>query len=484
MKLGRREAIQLGMGAVIGVSMTGCESLEQRFTKPVLPTTPWVPTSMASPEARLLNRIGFGPNPSDLATVRSMGESNYIEQQLNPDGIAEPAILTYRVRSLNDTLSADPGILFDIDDRVLVATLRQATTLRAVYSKKQLFERMVNFWTDHFNIYEGKGEGPQLKVIDDRETIRKHAFGKFRDLLGASARSAAMLGYLDNRINEKRHPNENYAREVMELHTLGVNGGYTQNDVQEVARCLTGRTTQTHWHRAAFSFNPSMHDNGKKTVLGVTIPTGGGISDGEHVLDMLASHPSTAGHISRKLCRFFLGDTSDVLIDRVAAEFRRTDGDIKATLRPILSSPQLMSGPPQFKRPFDYIVSALRAVNADTDGGPGIQTSLEQLGQPLFGWPRPDGFPEKTQPWMGNMLGRWNVALSLASGQISNTHVDLDELVRSGGSSNRSGTEVLSEIILGGDGNSAKSILTAADAMRPVAEQTAILLMSPAFQYR
>lgn len=484
MKLGRRQAIQLGAGALAGLSMTGCESLEQRFTKPVMPSTGWMPTSLASPEARLLNRIGFGPSPSDLATVRSMGAANYIEEQLNPDTIAEPPILTYRVRSLNDVLSGDAGILFDIDDRVLVATLRQATTLRAIYSRKQLFERTVNFWTDHFNIYEGKGEGPQLKVIDDRETIRKHTFGKFRDMLGASARSAAMLGYLDNRINEAGHPNENYAREIMELHTLGVNGGYTQRDVQEVARCLTGWTTQTHWHRSAFTFNPSMHDSGKKTVLGVTIPAGGGISDGERVLDILASHPSTAGHISRKLCHFFLGSESDEIIDQVAAEFRRTDGDIKATLRPILNSPLLISGQPQFKRPFDYIVSAMRALNADTDGGPGVQTSLEQLGQPLFGWPRPDGFPDKTQPWMGNMLGRWNVALALTSGQISNTHVDLRALVPSVIGADKNSATLLAEIILGGDGPSARHSADAAAPMTSLAEQAAILLMSPAFQYR
>jgi uncharacterized protein (DUF1800 family) len=483
-KLGRREAIQLGLGAAVGLSMTGCESLEQRFTKPELPKSAWAPASLASPEARLLNRIGFGPNPSDLAAVRSMGIPAYISQQLKPESIAEPAVLTYRVRSLNDILSADAGILFDIDDRVAVATLRAATILRAVYSRRQLFERMVNFWTDHFNIYEGKGEGPQLKIIDDRETIRKFAFGKFRDLLGASARSAAMLGYLDNRINEKRHPNENYAREIMELHTLGVNGGYTQHDVMEVARCLTGWTTQAHWHRSGFNFDESMHDDGSKTVLGVVIPPGGGIRDGEHVLDLLAAHPATAAHISRKLCHFFLGDAGDSMIDAVAAEFKRTDGDIKATLLPILHCPLLMSAPPLYKRPFDYIVSALRSVNADTDGGPSMQTCLEQLGQPLFGWPRPDGFPEKPQPWMGNLLGRWNVALQLTSGQINNTHVDLDALIASVGSKGLNPTDILSNIILGGDGTSASGTLSPSDAVRPTAEQAALLLMSPSFQYR
>lgn len=484
MKMGRREALQFGSAAVIGLALTGCESLEQRFTKPLLPTVPWLPLSLASPESRLLNRIGFGPSPSDLADVRKMGISRYITEQLAPDSIKEPDILTYRIGSIGDVLTADAGILFDIDDRVLVATLRQATTLRAVYSRKQLYERMVAFWTDHFNIYEGKGSGPQLKIIDDRETIRKHAFGRFRDLLGASARSAAMLGYLDNGINRKGHANENYAREVMELHTLGVDGGYTQHDVQEVARCLTGWTTAAHWHRSAFYFAPDLHDNGQKTVLGVIFPPGGGVHDGDRVLDMLAAHPATARHLARKLCHYFLGDTPEKETSEVAEAFLRTDGDIKAALNPILNSPLLLTGAPIYKRPFDYVVSALRAVNADTDGGTGIQGALEQLGQPLFGWPRPDGFPDKTAPWMGNMLGRWNFALNLTGNQILNSTVTIEPLVNAAAQPGSNPRVALAELILGGDGERARAYLSAIEGSRTLPETAALLLMSPPFQYR
>ena len=229
-------------------------------------------------------------------------------------------ILTVRLRGLADSLDPDTGLLFDEDDHRLIGALRQSAILRAVYSRRQLQERMVEFWSDHFNIYAFKGQGPQFKVVDDHETIRAHALGKFRDLLGASARSAAMLGYLDNTSNRKGVPNENYARELMELHTLGVHGGYTQRDVKEVARCLTGWTTEKHWHRGRFLFDPDAHDNGAKQVLGLTIAPGGGVTDGERVLDMLAGHPSTARHLARKLCVHFLGDAPDAWVSRLAGD--------------------------------------------------------------------------------------------------------------------------------------------------------------------
>ena len=189
---------------------------------------------------RVLNRVAYGPRPGEVARVEKIGIAAYVDEQLAPDGIAEDPRLTWRLRALNDTLDANAGDLFDVDDHRLVQTLRQATLLRAVYSRRQLHERMAEFWSDHFNIYAFKGQGPQLLIADNRDTIRAHALGRFRDLLHASARSAAMLGYLDNGVNVKGVPNENYARELMELHTLGVHGGYTQRDVQEVARCLTG----------------------------------------------------------------------------------------------------------------------------------------------------------------------------------------------------------------------------------------------------
>ena len=254
---------------------------------------------------------------------------------------------------------------------------------------------MVEFWTDHFNIYAFKGQGPQLKVVDDGETIRTHALGKFRDLLGASARSAAMLGYLDNTANRKGVPNENYARELMELHTLGVHGGYTQRDVKEVARCLTGWTVEKHWHRGRFRFDADAHDNGVKHVLGVTIPAGGGVSR-RRARPGHRRGPSRHGAApgAQSCACTSSAKRPDGWVARLAAVFWQTGGDIKAILRPLLLSPELLNAPPILKRPFDYAVSALRAFNADTDGGAGVQQHLEAMGQPLFAWPMPDGFPE------------------------------------------------------------------------------------------
>lgn len=433
MKLPRRQALGLGMAGAAAALLSGCESLEQRLTKPILPDDAFAPVSRAAaPGQCLLNRLAYGPRPGDLARLARLGPSVYIDEQLHPEKIAEAAVLTARLRPLGDVLDADAGTLFDVDDHQLVATLRQATLLRAIYSRRQLYERMVEFWTDHFNIYAFKGEGAQLKVADDRDTIRAHALGNFRDLLGASARSAAMLGYLDNGSNRKGIPNENYARELMELHTLGVHGGYTQRDVQEVARCLTGWTAERHWRRGRFTFDSGRHDDGAKRVLGLTLPPGGGLADGERVLDKLAAHPATAHHIVRKLCRHFLGDEPAPLVQSLAGLFQTTRGDLKSVLRPLLLSPELSAGPAILKRPLDYAVSALRALDADTDGGPALQAHLEKMGQPLFGWPMPDGFPERASAWTGALLPRWNFALALAGGQIADTTIDWQALRQAG----------------------------------------------------
>ncbi|MDQ2800755.1 MAG: DUF1800 domain-containing protein, partial [Armatimonadota bacterium] len=368
MKLPRRQVLGLGAVSLGAALLSGCETLEQRVLKPKLAAHPLPPPAerLGSPAVRLLNRVAYGPRPGDVARVEQMGAVAYVDEQLHPDALTEEMLLTLRLRSLQDRLDGDAGILFDEDDKRLVGTLRQAALLRAVYSRRQLYERMVEFWGDHFNIYAFKGEGPQLIVLDDRQAIRAHALGRFRDLLGASARSAAMLGYLDNGVNKKGVPNENYARELMELHTLGVHGGYTQADVREVARCLTGWTSQRHWHRGKFQFDSAAHDTGAKRVLGVLIPAGGDVSDGERVLDIVAAHPATAHHLARKLCIHFLGDAPDAWVNQLAGIYQQTNGDIKSVLRPLLLSPDLQTSKPILKRPLDYVASALRAFNGDT----------------------------------------------------------------------------------------------------------------------
>ena len=477
----------LGVGAAAGILLTGCESLEQRFTKPVLSADALPPPGIdPSPTVRLLNRVAYGPRPGDIAHVETVGMIAYVEEQLDPERIIEPEILTWRLRSLQDDLSDDAGVLFDEDDHLLVRTLRQATNLSAVYSNRQLYERMVEFWNDHFNVYAFKGEGPQLKVMDDHDTIRKHAMGKFRDLLGASARSAAMLGYLDNTSNEKGVPNENYARELMELHTLGVHGGYTQHDVQEVARCLTGWTSARHWHRGQFSFDVTRHDNGSKTVLGHLIPAGGGISDGERVLDIVAAHPSTARHLSRKICVHFLGTAPDAWVTRLSQVYLNTGGDIKAVLRPLLTSSDLLTSAPILKRPFDLTVSSLRALNADTDGGADVQQHLDAMGQPLFGWPMPNGFPEEAHTWIGALIPRWNFGLALASSNMKNTSVDFDALTASGRKQNLSKHDTLLELVFGERAHhpGLADLRHAQSAHPDIREYASLLLLSPAFQWR
>jgi uncharacterized protein (DUF1800 family) len=385
----------------------------------------------------------------------------------------------------------------------LTAELQASRILRAVYSERQLQEVMVDFWTNHFNVFAGKGADRWLLVAYDRDTIRPNTFGKFNDLLLATAQSPAMLFYLDNfqsvspnanmgggrrlgqqrpqaqrgglidllmgggaRRNPARPPgagganmpnpnqqagqqrpkrgiNENYARELMELHTLGVDGGYTQKDVQEVARCFTGWTifdprgyrsavTGTADDRAGqFYFNPRLHDDGEKIVLGHKIPAGGGIKDGLMVLDILAHHPSTAKFVATKLARRFVADNpSPALVERVAAAFTKSDGDIRETLRAIFTSPEFNSPEAyraKIKRPFELAISAIRTLGGETNGAPAIHQWIAKMGQPLYGYQTPNGYSDVAENWVntGSLLERLNFGLALASNRIPGTRVDL-----------------------------------------------------------
>jgi uncharacterized protein (DUF1800 family) len=328
-----------------------------------------------------------------------------------------------------DDLASLSNRLFDeVDTATVPNELRQATLVRQVYSRRQLYERMVEFWTDHFNISVEKGDCYFLKTIDDREVVRRHALGRFGELLSASAHSPAMLVYLDNQANQKTAPNENYAREVMELHTLGVDGGYTQADVMELARAFTGWTVRPNFWRGTFTFDDSQHDQGVKQVLGLRLePAGPG--EAQAVLDRLAEHPSSAHHLATKLARRFLSDDpSPEIVERAAAAFRNSRGEIQAMLRVVLLDG--LAGPapavsPKLKRPVDFVVSALRSLNAETDGGPALHDYLQRLGQPYFGWPTPDGYPDHAEPWRGGLLPRWQFSLALARNEIPGTTVNL-----------------------------------------------------------
>src|SRR5215510_6109405 len=296
MSLSRRDFLKLATLLSASVTLNACAPAVHRLTGD-LPTVPWTPLSAADFTA--LDRITFGARVEERASFAEIGLQNFIEEQLNVESINDFALdlQLSEFKTLNmDTneIEAVTNQLFDGYDRERPANeLRQATLLRQIYSKRQLYEVMVEFWTDHFNIFIEKENCFYLKTVDDREVIRKNALGSFRDLVWASAHSPAMMVYLDNQANEKSHPNENYARELMELHTLGVNGGYSQQDVMELARCLTAWTVKEHFWLGDFTFKEELHETGVKNILGLTIQNTG-VKEAEQVIEMLASHPSTA----------------------------------------------------------------------------------------------------------------------------------------------------------------------------------------------
>ena len=393
----------------------------------------------------------------------------------------------------------------------VVGELASAKVARAVGSERQLNEVMVDFWENHFNIFAGKDRTRYFLPEFDSQVIRPNALGKFRELLGAVAKSNAMLYYLDNwesvadsgrptlappprrfaqqnpnarrfgqnqrvqqltigelldrdlmppaqrqrfanlppeRLKEVRNMtlgeaqaklgplaqlanakrpkglNENYGRELMELHTLGVDGGYTQHDVTEVARALTGWTIARGPNGGEFLFRKEVHDAGAKTILGVNFPAGRGIEDGEQVLDMLAKSPQTAHFIALKLARRFVSDTPPpALVNRVAQVFLKTDGDIRETLRAVITSPEFFSTAAyrsKVKSPFELVASTLRAMGAQPDSTPRAVQFVSRLGEPLYGHQAPDGYPEMGDAWMntGSILNRINFGLAAASGRV------------------------------------------------------------------
>lgn len=416
--------------------LIGCERLISSATQQLGQS---IPSSMSiadgqqiDPAFHLLSRAAYGPWPGDLDCVRALGMEKWIEEQLAPDSIDDTAC-DLRARRF-ETIWHEPGTCYEYKKPVLREEITRHTLLRGVYSKRQLFEVMVGFWTDHLNINLEKGDCIYLKPSDDRLVIRAHALGKFKELIRASATSPAMLVYLDGKENKKGSPgdvpNENYARELLELHTLGVDGGYTQSDVYEAARCLTGWRLRTGWRKGTVYFDANLHDDGEKRVLGQLIPATGGAADLDRIVDIACSHPSTARHIATKLVRRFVSeDVSASLMRRVAEVFTATDGDIKSLLRTILASDEFKAAKGlKFKRPFQYIVSSLRALGADTHAHQPLTEYLQRMGQGPFQYPTPDGYPDRAAPWLGTLLWRWNFAFALASNSVPTVTVALDQL--------------------------------------------------------
>jgi uncharacterized protein (DUF1800 family) len=441
---------------------------------------------------RVLDRIAYGPRPGDVDRVTAIGLSRYIDEQLHPERIDDRAVdarlatfTTLRMssgelaaryeeplmeaRRARKVQAADPG---NPDARKMIAPeareanrplveLAAARLIRAVYSERQLQEVLTDFWFNHFNVDARKGPDRFMLTEYERDAIRPHVLGRFRDLLGATAKSPAMLFYLDNwmsadpngphvdprarqrrgfgrfgrfdvpdmmmarpqRKNAPRGLNENYGRELMELHTVGVDGGYTQQDVIEVARAFTGWTISNPRQGGEFRFAPALHDNGEKVVLGHLIPAGGGERDGEEVLDILAASPATARHIAFELVQRFVSDTPPpALVDRTAARFLDTGGDLREVMRTILTSPEFLSpdGGAKAKTPLEFLASALRTSGAEIGDALPLVHVLQRLGMPLYQCQPPTGYKDTAEAWVssGALVNRMNIAVALAADRL------------------------------------------------------------------
>ena len=474
-----------------------------------------------------LNRITFGPRPGDVARVREIGLEAYLEQQLHPERIDDtelkqalarfetldldtntlireyflPARMARRQRraeaarqaqrdGTSDPIPERPEPGMDPDGRrrrqsepppemrrlrLISEELMEQKVIRAVSSERQLQEVLVDFWFNHFNVSMRKGRLIQPFLSEyERDVIRPHVLGSFRDLLGAVAESPAMLLYLDNwlssdpdapealtrSVQNQRPPgmprvgfgdprrgarmggmppvqpgprdgvNENYARELLELHTLGVDGGYIQHDIVEVARALTGWTIAPLRNGGGFHFEPRLHDDGEKQILGQTI-SGNGKASGDEVLDLLARHPSTARFIATKLAsRLVTDDPPPALVDRTAARFLETDGDLREITRLILTSPEFLAAETQrakVKTPLEFVVSSVRALDGEVNRGLGLVRGLRELGMPLYACQPPTGYSDRADAWVntGALLARMNFAIALVGNRLPGVQVEL-----------------------------------------------------------
>jgi uncharacterized protein (DUF1800 family) len=409
----------------------------------------------------VLNRLGYGPRPGDIEKIRAIGVDRYIDQQLEPARIPLPEQLSQRLNALaaqeppaGELLRAfaqaqkaakqDPENGKDQRRELLQQVMErtaEARLVRAVYSTRQLEEVMVDFWFNHFNVFSGKGLDRVLIGSYERDAIRPYVLGNFRDLLGATARHPAMLFYLDNWMSaapgmasapfqgqksKATGLNENYARELMELHTLGVDGGYSQKDVTELARILTGWTFNPRAMALGgeeFRFEEKRHDWGDKQWLGHQVAPRGQ-NEGEWALDVLAAHPATARHISYKLAQYFVSDRPpQVLVDRMARRFLDSRGDIRSVLRTLFHSREFRdagSVGAKFKTPYQYVVSAARAADAPVVNVRPLLGTLNQLGMPLYGCQTPDGFKNTEEAWANAdaLTRRINFATALAAGRL------------------------------------------------------------------
>jgi uncharacterized protein (DUF1800 family) len=443
-----------------------------------------------------LNRLGFGPRPGQVEQIEKTGLENWIQAQLHPENISDPVVearlaqlpaLRLSAAALLDQyppqdvaakrlglkvdeyqkrlqeLTKQPGgaqFLPFKDPNEIVNELLEAKIIRAVYSDRQLAEQLSDFWFNHFNVFVYKDTDRWYLIPYERDAIRPHVLGKFRDLLEANAKSPAMLLYLDNSSSAdphafdrlKTHPvhprpgeklpplgprrglNENYGRELMELHTLGVDAGYKQEDVIEVARAFTGWTIESPRENPAFYFDERIHDPDPKRVLGKKIK-GGGIKDGEQVLDLLAKNPHTAHHIALQLAeRFVSDDPPPALVARMAKTFEKSKGDIRAVMTTMIYSPEFWSRAAfraKVKTPFELVASTARALGADVDQPLQLAQWVARIGEPLYQCLTPNGYSDKAAAWVstGALLNRVNFAVALTANKVRGAQVDVNSLV-------------------------------------------------------
>ncbi len=456
-----------------------------------------LPGPQLGEEARIvhaLHRLGYGPRPGDVERVRRIGLAAWIELQLEPRRIADEAVeralqaypvltmsagqalqayprpdqaLAQKVKS-GDVSRREMLDAFPPDRRpyIITAQMQSARLFRAVMSERQLQEVMVDFWFNHFNVFAHKGAVRWMLPAYEREAIRPYALSRFGDLVIATARHPAMLFYLDNWMStredwvapggpargRKLGLNENYARELLELHTLGVDGGYTQRDVVEVARCFTGWSIERPFDGGGFVYRALAHDGGEKRVLGSVIRAGGGEQDGFRVIELLVRHPSTARFIATKLVRRFVSDDPPPsLVERVARSFQETGGEIRPMLRIIFTSREFFSDEAlraKVKKPLEVVASAVRALGGEVlppgagaapdrpwmallGGGLPLARQVAALGEPLYEAQPPTGHPDVAEAWVntGALLARMNFALGLAHNRFPGTRVDLSSLL-------------------------------------------------------
>lgn len=478
------------LGALLGVTSAGTVQAQAGSKSDgVKPPVPF--RGIEDPIYLLLQRTSFGFTEEDYATATQMGFQAYLEWQINWSAIDDSALNTllgaYGSLQLpiSQLFSYLPGV------GVAILELQNATLLRAVKSRCQLHERMVEFWSDHFSVDVNKVS--VFKHVDDREVIRPNALGSFRDLLSANAHSPAMLYYLDNQSSNATTPNQNYARELLELHTLGVDNGYTQNDVNEVAKCFSGWGFYGSGAGAlygTFQFNPGRHNNGAKVVLGNNFPAGGGITDGETVVNILASHPNTARFIATKLVRKFLADVPPpVVVDAVADVFMSTNGNIAEMLRTILTPSNLINyARPRYKRPFHFVASILRSSKATITDISSSRNLLTGMGHLPFYWATPDGYPDVAEYWSGLLLPRWNFAFSLLNGNISGVSVDAATLFQglpnSKSITNRIGKLLTNNNLSIGDAYPIQTYMAPRETdINKIREAFALGMSSPSFQW-